>query len=183
MEDNLWSIISSIATSAMAIATFATIYYNNKRWKKEDLEWEEDERARLVYSIFTHDNYYSIKLLNVGKRTAHTIKWEVVTDFTKLYSDFPEIISKFQNTDNSGNIHLKPNEHTLIPLIPINLYNYLEQQQSSLIGKLSLTPEKSKLDMIQQVALMSKITLTGIYNNTYKINEEIIIQKLLSIKP
>lgn len=78
---------------------------------------------------------------------------------------------------------MKPNEHTLIPLIPINLYNYLEQQQSSLIGKLSLTPEKSKLDMIQQVALMSKITLTGIYNNTYKINEEIIIQKLLSIKP
>lgn len=183
MEFNLWSIISSIATTLMTFATFATIYCNNKRWKKEDLKREEDERARLVYSIFTHDNYYSIKLLNIGKRTAHTIKWEINTEFTELYSNFPEIISNLQNTDNSGNIHLKPNEHTLIPLIPINLYNYFEQKQSSLISKLSSIPEANKLDTIQQSALMGKITLTGIYNNTYKISEEIIIQELLNIKP
>ena len=57
---NIWTAISAIATALMAIATFVTIYYNGKRWRKEDKRREYDERPRLVYSIFCHENLYSI---------------------------------------------------------------------------------------------------------------------------
>ena len=63
---NIWTAISAIATALMAIATFVTIYYNGKRWRKEDKRREYDE------PLFDKDNQC---------RTANCIQYTVEDKF------------------------------------------------------------------------------------------------------
>ena len=178
---NIWTAISAIATALMAIATFVTIYYNGKRGRKEDKRREYDERPRLVYSIFCHENLYSIKIINAGLRTAYSIQWRISSDFDDLFSNYQDIQSNLRSSDVSGNIHLCPNEHFLIPLFPINLVEYLAKDKPTKIEKLCTVVDSEKYDSIQNEALNGTIHLRGQYNRQYPIDENFVIKQYLRL--
>ena len=59
MGENCWIMVSAIATAAMAVATFATLYFMNKQHK-------EAMQARLLLSIVFKDDTVFLKIANVG---------------------------------------------------------------------------------------------------------------------
>ena len=72
-----WTMISAIATAAMAIATFVTIIIS--LWQNK-----ESQRARLIFSIVRKDDYVCLKVENIGNTIASDIHMSFSQNFKEM---------------------------------------------------------------------------------------------------
>ena len=85
-----WTAVSAIATLLMTIATFITIIYSRKQMKEIQRQWEENNKARLAFSIISESGLFMLKIENAGNRTAYDVHINIDDEFIDkmLIADF-----------------------------------------------------------------------------------------------
>ena len=71
---NFWPVyISSIATIAMVVATFYTLKQNREQLLELKKQWNDQNKAKLVFSVEQIHCFYCLKIHNIGKTAACNI--------------------------------------------------------------------------------------------------------------
>ena len=73
--------ISDIADLSMAFFALATLIFSLWQTYQMRKQQQEEERARLLFSIISYKGLFLLKISNIGKRTAYNIKIKVDGDF------------------------------------------------------------------------------------------------------
>lgn len=95
-----WNAISAIISFLMVIATFLTLFYNQKRLREEN-------RARLNFRIITYNHAYFLEIYNSGKKDAYDVNLTINEDFLEQLPDdavecFRSILSTFYVKSNDS---------------------------------------------------------------------------------
>lgn len=189
-----WVSISSIASLLMVIITFCTLRQNRNQLNEIRLQWKEERRARLEFSVVINGTLIILKIHNIGKGKASNIKLLFNPDFLELV-----YISRFKDllkTSSSKNLSLIGDKAYYVPLahtysnkaISFDGENYKKESFSA-----------KELKEVNDKLIENPITINGSYTDNYnkkhKINEvfyikdfigslvvdELVIQKLSDI--
>ncbi len=79
---SFWPVyLSSIASFGMILITYLTLQHNIKQTKELRKQREEDDRARLVFSVIVYQTAFMLKIRNVGKRDVYNAVLSFNEDF------------------------------------------------------------------------------------------------------
>ena len=79
---SFWPVyLSSIASFGMIFFTYRTLLHNIKQTEDLKKQREEDERARLVFSVIVYQTAFMLKIRNVGKRDVYNAVLSFNEDF------------------------------------------------------------------------------------------------------
>lgn len=79
---SFWPVyLSSIASFGMILFTYLTLQHNIKQTEELRKQREEDERARLVFSVIVYQTAFMLKIRNVGKSDAYNAVLSFNEDF------------------------------------------------------------------------------------------------------
>lgn len=86
------------ATYISAIASFAMVFITWMTLRQMQLQWNEEHRARLIFSIDAMQGIYVLKIRNVGKSDAYKVSIKFNDDFIKciLADSIRETYEKLQ---------------------------------------------------------------------------------------
>lgn len=68
-------------TYISAIASFAMVFITWRSLRQMQLQWNEQKRARLSFSIIPSQSWYALKISNIGQETAFNIDVRFNTNF------------------------------------------------------------------------------------------------------
>lgn len=79
---SFWPVyLSSIASFGMIFFTYRSLQHNKAQMDEIRLQREEDERARLVFSIIVYQTSFMLKISNIGKRNV----FNATIDFNEAF--------------------------------------------------------------------------------------------------
>ena len=79
---SFWPIyLSAIASFCMIYFTYRTLQQNKKQLEEIKFQREEDERARLVFSVIVYQCAFFLKMSNIGKRNVYEATIHFNEDF------------------------------------------------------------------------------------------------------
>ena len=144
---SFWPVyLSAIASFGMIVFTYLSLQQNKKQLEELRLQREEEERARLVFSVIVYQTAFMLKISNIGKRNVFNATIDFNEDFLS------ELIDKrFQESFRLLN---KPF------FVEVGTSKYLY------IGH---CPDVNKAWKDKHVVIKMK----GSYNDAYSIDEEI----------
>ena len=69
---SFWPVyLSAIASFGMIYFTYRSLQQNKKQLEEMRLQREEEERARLVFSVIVYEHAFMLKISNIGKRNVY----------------------------------------------------------------------------------------------------------------
>lgn len=79
---SFWPVyLSAIASFGMIYFTYRTLQQNKEQLEEIKHQREEDERARLVFSVIVYQSAFYLKISNIGKRDVYEATIEFNEDF------------------------------------------------------------------------------------------------------
>lgn len=79
---SFWPVyLSAIASFGMIYFTYCTLQQNKKQLEEMRRQREEDERARLVFSVIVYQHAFMLKISNVGRRNVYNAVIHFNEDF------------------------------------------------------------------------------------------------------
>ena len=79
---SFWPVyLSAIASFGMIYFTYRSLQQNKKQIEEMQRQREEEERARLVFSIIVYQHAFMLKISNIGKRNVYNAVIEFNEDF------------------------------------------------------------------------------------------------------
>ena len=79
---SFWPVyLSAIASFGMIYFTYRSLQQNKKQLEEMKLQREEEERARLVFSVIVYKKAFMLKISNVGKRNVYNAVIKFNDDF------------------------------------------------------------------------------------------------------
>ncbi len=110
----IWiGIISALATSIMAIATFITIRQNKKQLKEMKRQWEEEHRPKIELYMTeggVNANKREIKLVNIGTTPARDVFLYIDNSWIKKIPLSDRVKNALSELGNAVPTFLFPNE-------------------------------------------------------------------------
>lgn len=158
-----WTAVSAIATLLMTIATFVTIIYNRKQIKEIQRQWNEEHKARLLFSIVVNNGLFLLKIENAGKRSAYNIHIEINDSFLDkmlIKSSRDRMINML-----SKNLYMQPGRIIYCSISPT-------YGTGSLQTNVGLSYSGEQINKNLDILKKEPIVLRGSYNNQEIINEE-----------
>lgn len=76
--------LSAIASFGMIYFTYRSLLQNKKQLEEMRHQREEEERARLVFSVIVYNTAFMLKISNIGKRNVYNAVVNFNEDFLKL---------------------------------------------------------------------------------------------------
>ena len=91
--------IGAVASFAMVFITWWTLIQNKKQLNELKRQWEEQNRARISFSIISSQLWYDLKITNIGKENAFNINVKFNDNFINNISDntFQNYFKELQN--------------------------------------------------------------------------------------
>ena len=91
--------IGAIASFAMVFITWWTLIQNKKQLNELKRQWEEQNRARISFSITPNQLHYHLKITNIGKENAFNINMKFNDSFINNITDntFQNYLKELQN--------------------------------------------------------------------------------------
>ena len=80
--------LSAIASFGMIYFTYLSLQQNKKQLEEIKHQREEEERARLIFSVIVYKTAFMLKISNVGKRNVYNAVIQFNDDFINVYMDF-----------------------------------------------------------------------------------------------
>ena len=75
--------LSAIASFGMIYFTYRSLQQNKKQLEEMKQLREEDERARLVFSVIVYEHAFMLKISNIGKRNVYEATVQFNEEFLK----------------------------------------------------------------------------------------------------
>ena len=174
---NGWTAVAAIATGLSAIATaimvgmtMRSLSQNKAQLAEMKKQFEEENRARLLFEIVSYQNTFLLKIANIGNTTAYDVNINIKSKLIdEHFSD--EIKSYFEQTNKKN--------HIMAPLWCLDLFispNHSTLQTHTIGGKTYSSDQTNKwLETYQN----EKIFITGKYCRKYEIQEEFSISDFI----
>lgn len=81
---NFWPVyLSAIASFGMIFFTYQSLIQNKRQIEELQRQREEEERARLVFSVIVYQHAFMLKISNIGKRNVYNATISFNEDFLK----------------------------------------------------------------------------------------------------
>ncbi len=166
-----WAAISSIITFIMVIATFISLKHNREQLKEIKRQWQEENRARLNFSIVSNNGLFLLKISNIGNNNAYDIKLKFSDCFLNcLYAE--TVKNNFVNLERKSFI-IEAGVSKYIYLSPIygdSRSEFLSPHESFTGSEINKWLDKNR---------KTEIEIIGTYCNKYKINENFTLDDFL----
>ena len=79
---SFWPVyLSAIASFGMIFFTYRSLQQNKKQIEELQKQREEEERARLVFSVIVYQHAFMLKISNIGKRNVYNATMQFNDDF------------------------------------------------------------------------------------------------------
>ena len=90
---NFWPVyLSAIASFGMIFFTYQSLKQNKKKIEELQRQREEEERARLVFSVAVYQHAFMLKISNIGKRNVYNATIQFNEDFlNELFKEQYEV--------------------------------------------------------------------------------------------
>ena len=163
-----WDAVSAISNIVMAIIAFGSLVFSFYLLYRERKDRIEDIRARLSFSIVEWQDFYMLKIANVGKETAYGIKLNVtgppITD--NPIGLVRDVFKKLKN----GTINIEAGNSVYYLISP----SESAKEEQGLDGgkKYHMSDILGWLDS----QVNEPIIITGKYNNRYDVQESFTIR-------
>ena len=163
--------ISDIADLSMAFFALATLIFSLWQTYQMRKQQQEEERARLLFSIISYKGLFLLKISNIGKRTAYNIKIKVDGDFIENHF-YKNIKKEYEELAKTAFV-LTGGDSKYYYLSPVTSNN----KTTHYIGE-----EEYAATMVNQWLeenLSSSITINGNYCDKYPVNEVVSIHEFI----
>jgi hypothetical protein len=168
-----WEAISSIVSCGVIITTLVTLRYNKRQLNEFKRQWEEENRARLNFSVVSIHGWILLKITNVGKRNAYNIKLHFDDEFiSKLFSKCAQNVYKDLQSINLAIEPGKSNYYDISPCYSNPTEKYTYESKETFMGDFV---NKWLTDNIN-----FKIHIEGSYCDRYIINENFSISNFIT---
>lgn len=155
--------ISAMASFAMVFITWRTLQQSKVQQEDLKMQWEDEQRARLNFTIDIAQEVYVLKIRNVGKSDAYKIKIKINEEFIDCITakSIKEIYAKLQKTSfciESGQTR----------------FIYISRFQSDNTSTLKIGDEffsNKDINKWIETNKNQEIVITGTYCEKYQINE------------
>lgn len=164
--------LSAFATAIMAGVTVRSLTQNKAQLDEIKKQFDEENRARLLFEIVSVQDLFLLKIVNVGKSTAFDVHFTIKSKLIDNHFSM-DIKSCFEETAQKNFI--------LVPKRCLYLYLssvYTSKNHTIFDKKYSSTIINDWLDKYKN----EKIFITGQYCGKYKINEEFSIADFIGME-
>lgn len=174
-----WTAIAAIATGLSAIATSIMVCMTKHSLKQNKLQldeikkqYEEENRARLIFEIVSIQDLFLLKIANIGKNTAYDVHFTIKSKL--IDNHFSKEIKSCYEQTNQKNFILSPGRSLYLFISSV----YTSQSHTIFDKNYLSTTINEWLDKYKN----EKIYITGQYCGKYKINEEFTISDYIGMK-
>lgn len=159
------------ATYISAIASFTMVFITWRTLRQMQLQWNEEQRARLVFSIDAMQGIYVLKIRNIGKSDAYKISIKFNDDYIKciLADSIRETYEKLQA--HSFSLESEKTRYLYISNTnssKASTHNYGKQSFSNMEVNDWIENNKDQ-----------EIIITGAYCERYQINETLKLSDIM----
>ena len=163
-----WDAVSAISNIIMAIIAFGSLMFSFCLLYRDRKNRVEDIRARLSFSIVEWQDFYMLKISNVGKETAYNIILNVVGS---PITDNPiELVQDVFKKLKKGTINIEAGKSVYYLISPSE--SAKEEQGLEGRKKCHMTDIRGWLNS----QVNEPIIITGKYNNRYDVYERFTIR-------
>ena len=162
--------IGSIASFAMVFATWKTLMQNREQVDELKRQWEQQNRPYLLAEIIKKDTTYYLKLCNIGKRTAESIKikfddeyWDLIVHYLDIAYENDDQVKVLQSQNQmflesilNQQVDIQVSQTKLFPII-----DTMENEWTTPLSKLYCTV----IDGLKFHLKRNQAALTITYNN------------------
>lgn len=163
-----WDAVNAISNILMALIAFGSLMFSFYLLNRDRKNRIEDIRARLSFSIVEWQDFYMMKITNVGKETAYNIRLNVMGS---PITDNPiELVRDAFIKLKEGTIYIEAGKSVYYLVSP----SERAKEEQGLEGGKKYNMTDIRRWLASQVN--EKITIYGSYNNRYEVNESFTIR-------
>lgn len=162
---NIWTIINTIANIVLASIAIFSIWINKR-------QREEEERARLSFTIVERNNYYCLRITNIGKKAAYNVTLRFNKEYTDLISVHNARLG--WNRIQNGIFNIEPAQ--CVYLVIAEAYTKEDQMFFNLDKDIESMKRYGRSDILWLIENGNKkLSIKGRYNDKYIIDEKLAI--------